>query len=269
MAVGSRAARRRRWQIVAIVVGIAIVVSAVYGYVAFKRHTASTAIDKGTLCPKAGPRGHVVLLIDRTDPLNEIQSRRFEVLVRDVATKRVPPGGLVSVFALGSDFAENAEPVLEVCNPGSGESVSELDGSPKRRQRDYEQKFVAKVLEESKKIMTPSSEPASPIFEMLQLVAQHFARRDVQGPKHLVIVSDLMHHTKHMSMYRGVPRYASFASTDYGQKARATMPGVIVEAHVVMGKGAAQNNTLAVFWEAHFAAGQARLTEVTALEGLQ
>ena len=120
-----RAKKQQRREIVfglLIILTVVIIVSLV-GYQLTHR---SDGYDPETLCPLSGPKGHYVLLVDKTDPLSFTQKTALQTLFADFVEHKVPQGNLVSVFVVGEDYTLNSKPLVEICNPGTGEDKSEI-----------------------------------------------------------------------------------------------------------------------------------------------
>lgn len=268
MAVRGRRARSRQLRHMLFgIVALIFIAAAAGGFVYFKLNK-EPGIDRTTLCPAAGPRGHYVLLVDKTDPMNFTQKQAFTVFLNELVRKRLPEGYLLSVFVLGEDFKSTAAPVVELCNPGSGEGKSALTSNLEWARRDYEEKFVKPLLGQAEALQGTQPAKASPIFEMLQLVAINgFRKHDVKGERRLFLMSDMLHNGPAFSMYRTLPDYATFAATDYGRKTRADLNGVKVELFLLMNTPQFQNNRTTLFWEKYFDKSGARLVEVRPLEG--
>lgn len=265
--VGRRAERQQRMQLTRnIVVGVFIAL-VIVGVTAFKL-TRPKSVDASSLCPAAGPAGHFVLLIDKTDPLNFTQKQAFTELLREVIQKKTPEGYLLSVFVLGEDFKDNAEPVIELCNPGTGEDKSEYTSNKRKAHRQYEERFLVPLTKQAESLVATESAKASPVFEMLQMVSiNSFRKHDVKGERRLIIVSDMLHNTPQMTMYRGPVDYDAFANTDYGRKVGLQMPDVKVELNVLMNSPQLQTKRNLAFWEAYFNKAGARIVAVRPLEG--
>ena len=220
------------------------------------------------LCPRSGPTGQLVLLVDKTDPLTFTQKQAFQQRLRDLVTRRTPPGTLLSVFVLGETFEATARPLVELCNPGDGRGASELTANPARLRRQYDERFLAPLMGEVDALESSAPAHRSPILEMLQLVGINgFAAQDVQGPRRLVVMSDLLHNTPELSMYRGIPDFEAYARTDYGVKTQARLAGVEVELDVLMNTPALQTRRLVQFWEPWFARAGAHVVRVEPIEG--
>ncbi len=264
--IGRRAKQRRNF---AYVIGtiIFLFVLVVIGLVIYYQSSRPKGIDPVTLCPADGPNGHFVLLVDKTDPLTFTQEQSFKVRLHELIEKKIPEGYLFSVFILGEDFKQTAEPLVELCNPGSGLNKSELTQNPEKLTRQYQANFLEPLLAQAGSMLSVTSAKSSPIFEMLQLVGINaFRKHDVKGPRRLIVMSDMLHNTVQFSMYRGFD-YSTFAATDYGQKMRLQLPDVEVEIHYLMNTPQLQTKRNVDFWEAHFKKSGARIVEVQPLEG--
>jgi len=269
MARTSRRQARRERRSAIVGLAAALVGIAIAGAAAWFWHAArGPSLDAATMCPAGGPKGHYVLLVDKTDPLTFTQDQAFQALLRELVTRRVPPGYLFSVFVLGEDFKANAQPLIELCNPGDGSGASELTANPKQLRRQYEQRFIDPLLKESQALVASSPARLSPIFEMLQLVGINgFRTRAVQGERRLIVVSDMLHNTAQFTMYRGPAAYADFARTDYARRSQAELPGVEVELHVLMNTPQLQTRAQLKFWEDWFDKAGARIVAVQPMEG--
>ncbi|MDM0075756.1 hypothetical protein QTH90_15240 [Variovorax sp. J2P1-59] len=264
---GRRAKRRQTQHILFGILGLTFVL-AILGAAGYHFLARESGPDKVTLCPAKGPKGHYVLLVDKTDPLNFTQKQAFSVLLDDLVRKRLPEGYLLSVFVLGEDFKATAEPLVELCNPGSGENKSVLTSNVDWARRDYEQKFIKPLMQQAEALQGSKPAKASPIFEMLQLVAINgFRRHDVKGERRLFLMSDMLHNNGSYSMYRAAPDYSSFADTDYGRKTRADLRDVEVELYYLINTPQFQTRRNQKFWEEYFDKSGARLVEVRPLEG--
>lgn len=225
-------------------------------------------INSVTLCPSSGPSGHLVILVDKTDPLNFTQKKSFQVLLEEIISTKVEPGELVSVFALGEDHKATAEPLINLCNPGDAKDKSELTSNIKRLVDRYENQFRLPMLKLSQELT--SQEPAnySPILEMIQLVSiDGFRKESVNGPRRLVLISDMLHHTPNYSMYKNNYDYKKFLDTDYGRKMNVDLAGVQVELHYVLNTPKYQTRKHLKFWEDYFSNAGARIILVRPLEG--
>jgi len=251
------------WGSLLIIIVVLVITSA--GYHSFNK---SEGLNPDTLCPTTGPKGHYVLLIDTTDQLSFTQHAAFEVTLRDLIEKRVPEGYLFSVFVMGEDFKECANPLVELCNPGTGEEKSELTANIKQLKRQYKEKFLDFLINKSSNILNSKAANTSPVFEMIQMVSiNSFRKHDVKGKRHLIVISDMLHNTSQFSMYKGIVDYQIFASSDYGRKLQLELNDVEVEIHYLINNPRLQTKRNLKFWEDYFHNAGASIVAVRPLEG--
>lgn len=244
----------------------AFVIAAIGG-VAYFLWNRGPGLDEATLCPASGPRGYVALLVDKTDPLTFTQRQAFLGVMRDLVAS-VQPGELVDVFAVGEDYKSGAEPLFHMCNPGHGEKESELTANIEQLQRRFRQQFETPLLSLSDQLQTAQAAKYSPLFEMLQLVAVNGVQRHrIEGPKRLIVVSDMLHNTPQFSMYKEIPEYDAFAATDYAKKLGTNFAGSSVELLYLMNTPRLQTRRQVLFWEQYFKNRDAHVDRVRVLEG--
>ena len=269
MSARSIAARRRnRWQvlwgILLLAAALAIAGSAAYLFLLNR----SDALDPGSLCPASGPRGHAVLLVDKTDPLNFTQKQAFLEYLAEFGRGRVKEGELFSVFVLGGDFKSTARPIFEMCNPGKGENKDIWTANPDRIRRQFENKFLKPMRALAEQLQATEAAKDSPIMQMLQLVAINgFRARNVQGPRRLYVVSDMLQNTDNYSQYKGDLDFPKFRDSLAFQKVRTDLSGVEVELAYLLNAPARQTRRHLKFWEDYFRELGARIVSVRVLEG--
>ena len=274
MATKSRYAKRNKYaernsngEWIKIVVLI-LIIACVLGAVGYFLYTKPKSADKATLCPAGGPTGQVVVLVDNTDPYSFIQREAFIQALDALSKEVVPEGYLLSVFSLGEDFKKNADPVFEMCNPGTSDGKSEMTANLKRIDKRFNESFKEPILKLEKVLMAEKPAKYSPVFEMIQLTSiKGFRAQSVKGPKKLIIFSDMLANTAEFSMFNGVPDFKSFASTPYGQRSKTDLSDVKIEIHYLMKYPKLQTMKQLNFWEEYFEDAGARLTRVSTMEG--
>ncbi|MFM0628396.1 hypothetical protein [Paraburkholderia xenovorans] len=250
------------WAILCGVAVVAIMCAAAYWYFA-----RSPGLDK-RLCPSGGPTGQVVLLVDKTDPLNFTQKQAFESSLDRLIAQGVPAGYLLSVFVLGEDFTAAPKPVFSQCNPGDGAEANAFTANKAHLRKRFEQGFRQPMLALSKELQASKPAKYSPILEMLEMASINgFRKEDVKGPRRLIIVSDMLHNTPQYSMYRGAPDFELFHDSSYGRKMQTDLNGVDVEIQYVINTPQLQTRRNLKFWEDYFASTGARIVAVKPLEG--
>jgi hypothetical protein len=264
---GAKAKRRDTFMWVA-GVALLVVTAATVAWVVYTQVSRDPPLDKTSMCPATGPRGHIVLLVDKTDPLNFTQRQAFSVAMKELVETKVPEGHLLSIFVLGEKFEQSALPLIELCNPGSDVGKSELSANLKRLRRQYEERFVRPLEDAAKALVAEEPAKASPIFEMLQLVGINgFQKHAVRGPRKLVLFSDMLHNTPQFSMYAGAVDFTAYAALDYAKRTTADLSDVDVQLHYFMTTPRLQTRGLWMFWERYFQKAGARLSQVRMVEG--
>lgn len=260
MAPRRRFSRRRGRQetlvlkLVAIVI-VVIVLAGLGGVFWFVQGRAAqlAALDPETLCPKSGPTSQFAVLIDRTDALTEIQG---EALRRQITAwaAAIPKHGSFKVYEVGHSGTEGGallQPVVAVCNPGDGSDQSSIDSNPKMWRARYEEKFQAPISTMLERMRLDAEAKTSPILEGVQAIAvKDFGPDAPQGPKTLMIVSDLLQNRSGFSLYQGVPQLDAFWVTAYASSVRSNLTGIHTEIYLLhrLKAAAKQTDALGKFW---------------------
>ena len=211
------------------------------------------ALDPETLCPKSGPTSQFAVLIDRTDALTEIQG---EALRRQITAwaAAIPKHGSFKVYEVGHAGTEGGallQPVVAVCNPGDGSDQSAIDSNPKMWRARYEEKFQTPISAMLERMRLDAEAKTSPILEGVQAIAvKDFGPDAPQGPKTLMIVSDLLQNQAGFSLYQGVPQLDAFWATAYASSVRSNLTGIHTEIYLLhrMKVAAKQTDALGKFW---------------------
>lgn len=246
---------------------ISIAVIAVPTYFYFIKGNENQ-LDKKSLCPVNGPTGHVILLVDKTDPLTFIQKEAFLLFLGEFGKNIVKEGELFSVFALGEDYKENPKPVFEMCNPGQGDNKSVWTDNPERFRREYNDSFIKPMNDLANLLVTSNPGSTSPILEMLQMVSINgFREHYINGSKRLYIFSDMLINTSSYSHYHGNIDYDSFKNSPSSLKLKLDLEGVKVEIEYLINTPAIQTRKHLLFWEKLFSDSGAHVSSVTIVEG--
>ncbi|MGF6924313.1 hypothetical protein [Paraburkholderia sp. 40] len=263
----SRAAAKRDTRNIALATFMLTAVAAIVAAAGYFYFNRSPGLDK-RMCPAGGPLGQVVLLVDKTDPLSFTQKNAFTNFLDGLVVRGIPPGYLLTVFALGGDYKETATPLFDLCNPGTGAGASELTSNRAHLKKHFDEQFRKPMLQLADELQTTQSARYSPIFEMLQMTAINgFRKENVNGPHRLIIVSDMLHNTPEYSMYRGTLDFESFHSSNYGRKISTDLGGADVELQYLLTSPQLQTRRQLKFWEDYFAASGGRIVAVRPLEG--
>jgi len=214
-----------------------------------QRAAALASLDSDTLCPKAGPVSQFDVLIDRTDALTEIQG---EALKRQILAwaDGVPKHGSFKVYEVGHGGAL-LQPVVAVCNPGDGSDQSSLDSNPAMWLQRYQQKFTAPIQDMLERMRLDEEQKQSPIMEGVQAIAvKDFGPDAPNGPRTLMVVSDLLQNESGFSLYKTVPEIDAFWPTPYAASLRVNLAGIHIEVYMLhrLKAAARQTDALGKFW---------------------
>jgi hypothetical protein len=249
MARKSKLARsRQRSNILLGSLALLLVIS-VLGATAWWWNQKRNTTDPKTLCPIEGPLGHNILLVDKTDPLNLAQKAAFDLV-------------------LGDDFVAQTKPLVELCNPGDGKGHNELTENIKQLNRQYKDRFLTPIFNQSTQLLSITPAQESPILEMLQMVSLNSIQKyHVDGPKTLIVLSDLLQNSKQLNMYKGMPTFQEFANTGYAHKTQINFQGVDIQIHYLQNSPALQVDKLFLFWKEYFKASGSKSLDLVALPG--
>ena len=168
------------------------------------------------------PLRTTLLLLDTSDPLTPKHRAELERLVKELTGTRGSgrPGFLVApeealvVYELPQNLVE-IKPVIRVCNPGGDPADWELKDEltqGKALARRRWQNFLDAVEPLFRREDGPA-QPLSPIIETLGVIVPRHAtsRRSLDTgakPVHLIIYSDMLQHSEHISHYGSYPSAA-------------------------------------------------------------
>lgn len=257
-----------------IVIMILIIGACILWWFVDGRDKLAHRISQVTLCPigKDGhekPNGHVVLLVDKTDVLGFTQNKAFlELLNEFVVGKRVPEGTLLSVFVLGQDYKDTPEPIFQKCNPGDGSHLNTLFASPDSIKKSFSEKYQAALQLLPEQMTATTASDYSPIFEMLQMVSLNLKKNDVDGPRELYIVSDMLQNTKDISFFNmNAINYDLFKKSPIFSSLSSDMKNVDVNIYYLLLRPDLQTLRLNNFWEFYFKDMGGRLNKVDKIMG--
>jgi hypothetical protein len=186
-------------------------------------------LDADTQCP-ASPESMTVLLVDVTDPLNVPQRQDF-INQLERLRSTIPQYGKLAIFKVDPLSDQLLKPVIERCNPGTADDVSEYTGNKEAASKRWEKGFMAPLDEAFTQIMGASDAPQSPVLESIQSVAlTQMKKQAADGKKRkLIIASDLLQNTARMSFYSGLPTPESALASDAFRMLRTDLNGIDIE----------------------------------------
>ena len=230
--------------------------------------------DPETLCPEAGPSRVTAILVDTTDRVGP--TSRADILGRldDLAASSRADEMMVayetSRVAVDGDLFP---PRLTVCNPGDPDAANPLISNPELIRRRLEEGFRRPLDLLFRELLDRDRADVSPLLENVQAISVTlFARRaHAEAPKRLILVSDLMQHSEHLSLYRGSLDYDAFDRTVGADALRTNLQDVEIEILFVQRREHERFDdarSLIEFWERWFEAQGGRLQRASRIDGL-
>ncbi|MCO5092605.1 hypothetical protein [Bosea sp. (in: a-proteobacteria)] len=154
--------------------------------------------DQETLCPKTGPVGHTLILVDKSDPWSQVQAGRLRALVKQIG-ETLPADRMLSIYVFNDVFEPGFPALISLCNPGR--TVSELIGNPRREYVRWVEKF-GRPLDEALTVLTqPGKGNQSPILEAVGDVVSRRENRVATGERRLLLVSDMLQNSGQFTVF--------------------------------------------------------------------
>ena len=198
--------------ILAILGAICILIALVGAGAYLAMNTEREVALNDDLCPKAGARGTVAILLDTTDELAQVTKTEVKSRILEIQNS-LERFYRVSVYTLSEDGL-NAKPLASICNPGRLDQMDDLaqlglTANPAMIERKY-QEFEIVITSAISSVFSKKFEAAqSPLLSSLQelygiLPNPATVDRDLYpvGQNKIVFVSDLLEHTEVFSIYR-------------------------------------------------------------------
>ena len=164
------------------------------------------------LCPKAGARGTVAILLDTTDELAKVTKTEVKTRILDIQNS-LERFYRVAVYTLSEDGL-NTKPLASICNPGRLDQMDDLarqgfTANPAMIERKY-QEFEQVIKSSIDSVFAKKFDAAqSPLLSSLQELygilpspAKVDTERYPAGGNEIIFVSDLLEHTEVFSIYR-------------------------------------------------------------------
>ena len=248
--------------------------------------------DPETLCPSAGP-GRVTanretsqqwrdvrpasvtaILVDTTDRVGPIS--RTDILERlDDFVNSSRTGEMMVAYetaVISEDTGSPLPPLLTVCNPGDPDEASVWTQNPVLVRRQFEEGFrqpLERVFSDLVNLREPAAE--SPLMENIQAISVTVLAHHAAIDRRLILISDLMQHSGHLSLYRQRLDYDAFDRTVGADAVRTNLRDAAVEILFVQRRehqrfdGARR---LVQFWERWVDDQGGRLERISRIDGL-
>ena len=246
----------------AIYVFSGIVLAALFGYMIFG--PTDVELDPKTLCPRGEENlsaRTTVVLLDRTDPITEVQQQHILGLLSAVFGKPLPYERVV-LYPLDA----RKDIVLEglvLCNPRGpkkGGRIEEVSTEKEFDEKLFRDKFLNPLTDSVRK-MLPSAKTTqtdSPIMEMIQAVAVS----DLKPARaaRLILVSDMMQYSARHSHYKATPDFKEFYRSDVFKEVSVDLTNTeVLILYITRTRGPSrQPPNHEEFWQQYFSALNAR-----------
>ncbi len=182
------------------------------------------------MCPEVGPSQVTAILVDTTDDLVPIS--RADILGRlDDLVSESRPDEMMIVYEASQSQANTIKPQIKVCNPGDPDAANPLFENPGRIRQAYEERFREPLKRMFQHLLDDDEASVSPVMETIQAISVGVYARDAYEdiPKRLILVSDLLQNSKHLSLYREPLDYDEFARGMGAKALRTNLHDVVVE----------------------------------------
>ena len=109
--------------------------------ISFWVQSGRVEVDRDTMCPRSGPGGHTVVLIDATDEFSAIQKADLKRYFSELKSN-VPKYSQIAIYAPQEMSDEDfLSPELKICNPGDGQGISGITANPEQIKQRYKVNF--------------------------------------------------------------------------------------------------------------------------------
>lgn len=212
-------------------IGLAILAFVVLvGVVTWSTSVDRPARDRETMCPEGGPSQVTAILVDTTDGLGPIS--RADVLGRlDDLVSDSCPDEMMIVYEASQPLTKTYEPQIRVCNPGDPDAADPLISSPELIRRALEERFKAPLTQMFQHLVDSDEAAVSPVMESIQAISVTVFKRGAYEslPKRLILISDLLQHSEHLSLYREPLDYDAFQRGIGAEALRTNLRDVVLE----------------------------------------
>lgn len=188
---------------------LVLAASGAFGYFVWQAYANRITLNQN-LCRPEGPGSQTIVLVDATDALHPLTQTEILTLLEDVADG-VPTNGLLELRTL-EPGEQRSEVLFALCNPGTGEELSEITAAPALARKRWVDSFNAPLEAAMAQVVSASQADSSPIMAALQQIAVErlTSARDRATPSRIIVISDMLEHTPDFSIYQSGPDFAAF-----------------------------------------------------------
>ena len=180
------------------------------GVTFFLVNQKAEATDPVSWCNRAGPAEVHLILLDASDPLDGVQAETARAKVIS-AIRAAPENARVDIYLADRGNGSLGEPIFSKCNPGAPTAMDAAISDVERKQRDYEQGYLAAVEETMARVLQVEPAKTSPIIESLRSAAtKSFSRLGSDVPVRITLVSDMVQNSPMLRQSKGTGDFADF-----------------------------------------------------------
>lgn len=211
---------------------IALMLTSVFGLFAAAAMNEPPPVNGATNCrlDRLDP-AHTVVLIDQSDPFAATDVDWVRALLEDEA-RQLPKYGRMTIIVPSSASPFDPKTVFSACSTGSAAGANPIFQNPRMIEQAWRTRFHAPMMAAADEVLIDTVAPSSPLLEAVYVLS---GRADFQGQvpaRRLIVVSDLMQHSKDFSMYRSGAVYEPFEASALNSR-RPGLGGVEVVARIV------------------------------------
>lgn len=189
------------------------------------------------LCPESGATSETVVLVDPSTPLSSKHESELDRLIRGFGNQasrvHIPPKGRITAYHLPDVGEGQISAVATVCNPGTNpddrrwtDDLTQGQLIALSRWRQFERELKPLFPKQS-----DIEHSKSPILETISIIVpRHIGllKGDQSQRLHLVIWSDMLQNTDHLSQYKSYPDPEQFMSDGTFRHLRTDLRGTDV-----------------------------------------
>lgn len=242
---------------------IALMLTSVFGLFAAAAMNQPPATDSETNCrlDRQDP-SHTIVLVDQSDPFNATDMAWVRALLEDEA-RALPKYGRLTLSVPNAASAYDPVTVWTGCSPGSAAAANPIFQNPKMIEQAWQAKFHNPLMAGAEAVLIDNVAPSSPLMEAMFTLGDRPDFQENVPARRLILVSDLMQHSKEFSMYKTGTDWEAFEGSPL-MDMRPGLEGVEVVSRVVPRQEyALPLGEVKAFWQRWFKATGAVYGSVT------
>ncbi len=211
---------------------IALMLSSVFALFAAAAMYQPPATDSETNCrlDRRDP-AHTIVLVDQSDPFDSVDLDWVYALLEEEA-RGLERYGRLSVAVPNSESPYDPQIVFSACSPGSAAAANPLWQNPRMVEQAWANRFREPLVRRADEVLKDTVAPSSPLMEAIFTLAARPDFKDRDASRRMVIVSDLIQHSRDFSMYRNGADYDAYQASAL-ERMRPQLEGVAVTARIM------------------------------------